>query len=59
MIVVYPMTLADSGFEFEPTMHIFYGERVVDFTDGLPKFIDLSEPEGGSGEMIEEPDRSA
>ena len=37
-MVVYPMTLADSDFEFEPEMHIFYNERVFDFNDGLPKF---------------------
>ena len=54
MIVVYPMTLADSDFTFEPAMHIFYDERVMDLNDGLPKFADAPESHGGSGKMISE-----
>ena len=54
MIVVYPMTLADSDFNFEPQMHIFYDERVIDLNDGLPKFSDVPESHGGSGKMINE-----
>lgn len=54
MIVVYPMTLAGSGFQFEPRMHIFYEERVMDLHDGLPKFIDVPKYQGGSGKMINE-----
>ncbi len=35
-------------------MHLFYSERVVDFGDGLPKFIDMPETYGGSGEMADD-----
>lgn len=35
----------------EPQLHIHYGERVVDIADALPKFKDLPEPFGGSGEL--------
>ena len=55
MTVVYPMTLAGSGFKYEPASHIFYAERVMDFADGLPKFADMPERMGGSGELIDEP----
>ncbi len=55
MTVVYPMTLAGSGFAFEPASHIFYSERVMDFADDLPKFADMPERMGGSGERVEEP----
>lgn len=55
MTVVYAMTLADSGFKFEPTAHIFYAERAMDVHDNLPKFADVPTDFGGSGEMIEEP----
>ena len=58
MIVVYPMTLAGSDFKFEPEMHLFYAERVVDFNDGLPKFVDMPEAHGGSGKMISEDGRT-
>ena len=40
LIAVFAMALADSDFKFEPEMHTFYGERVMDFADGLPKFVD-------------------
>ncbi len=54
MIVVYPMTLAgpNATFKFEPAFHIFYGERVMDVSDGLPKFVDMPEPFGGTGKMV-------
>ena len=55
MTVVYAMTLADSAFRFEPSHHCFYGERVLDVADGLPKYEDLPEPLGGSGKRIDEP----
>lgn len=60
MTVVYPMTLAGSEgcAPFEPSFHIFYGERVMDFADGLPKFIELPSDLGGSGEMIAEASQS-
>lgn len=60
MTVIYPMTLAgpDATFKFAPQFHIFYNERVMDVSDGLPKFIDMPKPFGGSGETAEEPQRS-
>jgi hypothetical protein len=33
-------------------IHIFYADRVVDVADDLPKFKDLPEPFGGSGELV-------
>ena len=60
MTVVYPMTLAgvEGRFTFEPGFHIFYGERVMDVRDGLPKFVDLPEQFGGSGKTVEEAART-
>lgn len=55
MTVVYPMTLDGSDYVFSPTMHIHYSERALDFNDGLPKFSDLPEELGGSGNTVEEP----
>ena len=57
MIVVYPMTLAgpEATFKYKPTFHIFYEERVMDVSDGLPKYVDLPEPFGGSGKTVGEP----
>ena len=57
MIVVYPMTLTGPGtaFKYKPAFHIFYQERVMDVSDGLPKFADMPEKFGGSGKTIEEP----
>ena len=52
-LVVYPMTLADSEFNFAPQFHIHYSERVLDFSDGLPKFSVWHQNEDGtSGELI-------
>ena len=56
--VVYPMTLANTDFKYTPAMHIFYEERVMDINDGLPKFADVPTEAGGSGVMVDEPDRS-
>lgn len=58
MTVVYAMTLAESEFAFEPTMHLHYGEAVLDMSDGLPKFVDLPKPFGGSGELVGEPSQT-
>lgn len=58
MTVVYPMTLAGSGLKFEPASHIFYSERVMDFADGLPKFADMPERMGGTGDRIDEPGKT-
>ena len=58
IMIVYAMALAESGYVQEPTMHIYYREAVFDVADGLPKFADLPAKSGGSGEMVQEPDRS-
>jgi hypothetical protein len=49
---VFPMIIAD--FEFEPASHVNYAERVIDIRDSLPKFRDMPENAGGSGEMMPE-----
>ena len=56
LIVVYPSILSDSGFAYRPAAHIFYGERVMDVSDGLAKFRDLPKESGGSGALIANPD---
>ena len=58
MMVVYPMTLAGSGLKYEPAFHLFYAERVIDVADGLPKFVDAPEQLGGSGKLIDEPEKT-
>ncbi len=40
--------------KFEPTMHVFYGEKVVSVKDGLPKLKDVPAEMGGSGETLPE-----
>ena len=57
--VVYPMTLEKSDFKYQPGMHIFYSERVMDVCDGLPKFSDVPAEAGGSGTMIDDPATTA
>ena len=52
LIDVYPAVL--TGLTFEPSMHIHYQETVLHMNDGLPKFKDLPEEAGGSGELIQE-----
>ena len=59
MVAVYPMTLFGSAYRFEPTMHIFYSEGVLDMSDGLPKFVDVPDTFGGSGELAPEPAQTA
>ncbi|MFK7869499.1 MAG: GFA family protein [Roseobacter sp.] len=49
---VYPMLIA--GFDFEPGYHVNYAERAIDMRDGLPKFRDMPDRAGGSGEMMDE-----
>lgn len=39
---------------FEPKVHLFYAERVMDVTDGLPKFSDMPAQIGGSGKLVSE-----
>jgi len=39
--------------ELQPTMHIFYEDRVKDVEDDLPKFKDVPVEYGGSGVMLD------
>jgi hypothetical protein len=43
-----------AGLAYEPTMHVHYGEKVLAIRDGLPKFKDVPEDFGGSGETLPE-----
>ena len=47
---IFGGVLAD--FKFLPTMHINYCERVLSIHDDLPKFRDMPERSGGSGELV-------
>lgn len=40
--------------KFEPGMHVFYGEKMMQVTDGLPKLRDMPAEMGGSGETLPE-----
>lgn len=42
------------GFDFKPEMHVNYENKVVSITDGLPKFKDIPDSFGGSGDMLPE-----
>ena len=50
LIDVFPTLL--KGREFSPQAHVNYASRVMDMPDGLPKFADLPEEAGGTGQMI-------
>ena len=39
-------------FSFDPALHVRYRKKTVSITDGLPKFQDLPEEFGGSGDLI-------
>ena len=52
LVDVYAPILPD--LEFVPEVHVHYGETVLHMKDGLPKFKDLPEEAGGSGELIPE-----
>jgi hypothetical protein len=61
VLVLHPeMGLTDvpagsiAGLAYEPTMHVHYGEKVLAIRDGLPKFKDVPEDFGGSGETLPE-----
>ena len=41
-------------YPLDPSMHINYGERIIDMIDGKPKFKDTPLPMHGSGIMIDE-----
>jgi len=42
------------GFQFKPAFHVHYQETVQRMADGLPKFKDLPQEAGGSGEVVAE-----
>ena len=56
LTVVFPSTLKHSGLKFSPQFHQFYGEHVVSFADGLPKFTNKPAEFGGNGERMIEPE---
>ncbi len=39
------------GFDFNPVMHVFYGERMIDLNDELPKFTNLPVEMDGDGKI--------
>ena len=50
LVDIYAAVLED--FPFEPVLHVNYENKTVSVKDGLPKFKDLPEPLGGSGEVL-------
>ncbi len=52
MVDVFGPTLPT--LEFEPSVHIYYGDKVLPIRDGLPKLKDITARSGGSGEVIAE-----
>jgi hypothetical protein len=40
--------------DFQPALHVFYGESVLPIKDGLPKMRDVPAEMGGSGETLPE-----
>jgi hypothetical protein len=40
--------------DFQPTLHVQYGESVLRIADGLPKYRDFPEEFGGTGETLPE-----
>lgn len=43
-----------SGLLFEPSLHVFYGEKMLAIKDGLPKMKDMPAEMGGSGIALPE-----
>jgi hypothetical protein len=43
-----------AGLAFKPTLHVHYGEKVLQVKDGLPKFKDFPKDFGGSGDTLPE-----
>lgn len=39
---------------FQPQVHLFYGEAVLEMADGLPKLRDFPAHAGGTGELLPE-----
>jgi hypothetical protein len=43
-----------TGLDWKPTLHVHYGEKVMQMKDGLPKFKDFPKEFGGSGATVPE-----
>ena len=43
-----------AGLAYAPTLHVHYGEKVLQVRDGLPKFEDFPKEFGGTGETLTE-----
>ena len=52
LIDVFAATIPD--LDFQPGLHVFYGESVLSIKDGLPKMKDMPAEMGGSGETLPE-----
>ena len=52
LIDVYAATIP--SLDFQPVVHVFYGEKVLRIADGLPKFKDVPAESGGSGDLLDE-----
>ena len=50
LIDVYSAMLPD--LEFQPGLHVHYGEKVLSIADGLPKYADMPVELGGSGKEL-------
>ena len=51
MMALFPALFNDKGW-FEPSLHIFCNDRVIDVQDDLPKYLDLPAEFGGSGDVV-------
>ena len=52
LVDVYAAMIPD--LDFQPALHVFYGESVLSIKDGLPKMRDMPAEMGGSGETLPE-----
>lgn len=52
MVDVFAATIPE--LDFQPAVHVNYGETVLRMRDGLPKLKDFPAEFGGSGEMVAE-----
>jgi hypothetical protein len=52
LIDVYAAVILD--LPFQPAVHVFYGETVLHFKDGVVKMKDVPKEMGGSGDIVPE-----
>jgi hypothetical protein len=52
MVDVYAATIPD--LPFQPSVHVFYADKVLPIHDGLPKMADMPAEFGGSGATLPE-----